>query len=194
MPIVFVPENNQGDLPDKLRTHLLTKCPYLCNWFIYSKQKDFAMGDTFGFRTSAGTKQTGANHLNVYLENRRFKFSKNVPIHLMTKLLKEIENEQATVDVTGEQPIPVISAKQGHHDDGLMCVLMAKIAYISIVLKSTVKLGTFGNKHCSRPCVSCNYYTTGHFAPINNKKHFINDDLNFFATKESAPLKKRKIN
>lgn len=169
MPIIFIPEKNQGDLPISLKTQLLNYSPYLCNWYIYAEMKPLSDRTQGGFCSTDDTKFLGASTLKTLLEKKLFKFHKTMLVPIIVRILEEIQNAQQKVNPIGKSAVPEIYPSLGTHNDGLMCILMLLVGAFRFIIDKNVQHYTLNNYFMK--CVDCDKHATGHYELVRKRKY-----------------------
>ena len=167
-PIVFIPENNQGDLPDTLRTQLLNYAPYLCNWYIYSEKKAVHDQNMGGFCSTDSTKFLGANAFQILIENKRLKFHEKMKVSQIVKFLEQLQNAQQKRDPFGKRGVPEIYPKHGTHNDGIMCGFNGILGSHRFMIDKNIQFYTLNNYYMK--CTLCDRYKEGHSELIRKRR------------------------
>jgi hypothetical protein len=168
-PIIFIPENNQGDLPITLKTQLLNYCPYLCNWYIYSEKKPLHDATEGGFCTTDSTKFLGANAFRILIQNGRLKFHKRMKTPQILKLMEQFQNAQQKINPYGKRGIPEIYAKHKTNNDGLMCGFIGVMGGHGFMLDKNVQFYTLNNYY--KKCTGCDRYKHGHSELVGKRRY-----------------------
>ncbi len=158
VPIIFMPENNQGELPKLLKKELLYNFhPSLCGWLFYCERPK---GEG-GFDTTEHTKFGACGVLNCYFKEGKIRFFFKIAEEIIERVITEFRNEQQRVDRTARNSVPEFYAPQGCFDDAISCFSMFTIGSYRFLNEEHVTLNTLR-------CVSdrlhqdCEKHATGH--------------------------------
>lgn len=166
LPIIFIVENNVGDLSTILHEALLCHKPFLCNWYIYTEKNIYGFSPLrLGLNLNSIRYWCGKNFLEMILKTDHLKFHEQMNFQTVYQIKKELYNLSAKFDPRkATHFIPTLYGKGKTSIKIVECMILFLLSANAFTTNHSIQFFTFNG--CGKRCLDCKHYSTGHLESL----------------------------